>query len=375
MAQQAYGGPASLAFSKHASPNMRQALLATVPPAVSSTVAPQTSTIATREQIAASHNETASDAPIQNSDAQLAVAQGNALKDEVDKHAAKFSRTVSSAVTNTRRLLELIREAVQKEDPTGLKKFDDLWAELEQLFAAANGAKDALPSFLEKQRNNMALYHGSVINETYRESQEELNLQNKKINLQHGLILEHQQAFQDYKTKTASKLKELEELQERVSRLTLEKGHFRGEIDKYAQLLQEEQATKAEDLKRAEGLQKELETLTAMKVKLHSKVESLNKTVSELEDKIQISEQQITERFITELQEKSNLLSKEYTKTANLNTLISTLKTQESNAKQDLMKAKVETKAANEKYSRMSTEHSQTFQVSYRRCETDIYNI
>jgi hypothetical protein len=375
MAQQAYGGPASLAFSKHASPNMRQALLATVPPAVSSTVAPQTSTIATREQIAASHNETASDAPIQNSDAQLAVAQGNALKDEVDKHAAKFSRTVSSAVTNTRRLLELIREAVQKEDPTGLKKVDDLWAELEQLFAAANGAKDALPSFLEKQRNNMALYHGSVINGTYRESQEELNLQNKKINLQHGLILEHQQAFQDYKTKTASKLKELEELQERVSRLTLEKGHFRGEIDKYAQLLHEEQATKAEDLKRAEGLQKELETLTAMKVKLHSKVESLNKTVSELEDKIQISEQQITERFITELQEKSNLLSKEYTKTANLNTLISTLKTQESNAKQDLMKAKVETKAANEKYSRMSTEHSQTFQVSYRRCETDIYNI
>jgi chromosome segregation ATPase len=374
MAQQSYGGPTSLASSKHASPVMRRALLATVPPAVSSTVAPPTCTIATREQIAASHNEAASDATIQNSDAQLAVAQGNALKDEVDKHAANFSRTVSSAVTNTHRLLELIRELVQKEDPAGLKKVDELWAELEQLFAAANGAKEALPNFLEKQRNNMALYHGSVINETYRESQEELNLQNKKINLQHGLILEHQQAFQDYKAKTASKLKELEELQERVSRLTLEKGHFRGEIDKYVQLLEEEQATKSEDLKKAESLQTELETLTALKVQLNSKVESLNKTVSELQNKIQTSEQQITERFNTELHEKSNLLSKEYTKTANLNTLINTLKTQESNAKQDLIKAKAETKAANEKYSRMATEHSQNFQVGYWRREIDVYN-
>jgi chromosome segregation ATPase len=204
-----------------------------------------------------------------------------------------------------------------------------------------------------------------VVNETYSESQEELNLQSKKINLQHGLILEHQQAFQDYKAQTASKLKEIEELQERVSRLTLEKGHFRGEIDKYAQLLEQEQATKAEELKKAEGLQKELETLTTMKVQLNSKVESLLQTIGELQDKIKTTEHQITERFTTELQEKSSLLSKEYAKTANLNTLISTLKVQENNAKQDLMKAKTETKAANEKYSCMATEHSQAFQVSH----------
>jgi hypothetical protein len=363
--QQLYPGPTSLAYSRHASPVMRRALLATVPAAVSSTVAPPNSTIATREQIAASHDDPAVDAAAQNADAQLAIAQGNALKEEVNKHSAKVSHAVSSAVTNTRRLLELIREAVQKEDPSGLKKVDNLWTELEQLVAAANGAKDALPNFLEKQRNNMALYHGSVVNETYRESQEELNLQSKKINLQHSLILEHQQAFQDYKAQTASKLKEIEELQERVSRLTLEKGHFRGEIDKYAQLLEQEQATKAEELKKAEGLQKELETLTAMKVQLNSKVESLLQTIGELQDKIKTTEHQITERFTTELQEKSSLLSKEYAKTANLNTLISTLKVQENNAKQDLMKAKTETKAANEKYSCMATEHSQAFQVSH----------
>jgi hypothetical protein len=46
-----------------------------------------------------------------------------------------------------------------------------LWVELEQIYEAAQGANSALPDFLEKQRNNMALYHGSAMNETYRDSQ------------------------------------------------------------------------------------------------------------------------------------------------------------------------------------------------------------
>jgi hypothetical protein len=352
---------------------MKRALLATVPAAVSSSIASPNNTIATREQIAASHDESANDDVTQNSDAQLAVAQGNALKEEVDKHAAKISQTVSSAVINTRRLLELIREAVQKEDPLALEPVDDLWTELEQLFAAANGAKDALPKFLEKQRNNMALYHGSMMNETYRESQEELNLQNKKINLQHGLILEHQQAFQDYKAQTASKLKEIEELQERVSRLTLEKGHFRGETDKYAQLLEQEQTTKAEDLKKAKALQKEFETLVASKKQLLAEIEGLQKTISELQEKIQSTEHQITERFTTELQGKSDLLAKEAAKNASLNTLVNTLKGQESGLRLEMSKVKADSKSMNDKYDRMITEHSQAFLVSTAEQNTTIF--
>jgi hypothetical protein len=363
MAPQTYGGPTALAFSKYASPSRSRAPLSTVPAIVSSSTAPPDNTIATREQIAASHDGSAVDAATQNPDAQLAAAQGVALKEEVDKHAAKFSRTVSSAITNTRRLLELIREAVQKEDPSTLKTFDNLWAELEQLFAAAKNAKDALPNFLEKQRNNMALYHSSMMNETFRESQDELDLQHKKVSLQHGLILEHQQAFQDYKAQTASKLKEIEELQERVSRLTLEKGHFRGEIDKYAKMLELEQATRAEDLKKAQALQKELETIATSKKQLLLEVEGLEKTINELHEKVQVTKHEITARCTIELQAKSDMLEKESIKTASLNAMVNTLKEQESSAKQEMAKAKAEVKTVTEKYSRMVTEHSQTFSV------------
>ena len=361
--QQPYGGPTALAFSKYASPRLRKAQFA-FPPAVSSThSSPTKNTIATKEQLAASHDESALQMANQNFDAELAVAQGNALKAEVDKHAAKFSRTVSSAVTNTRQLLGLIREAVKKEDASALKTVDDLWVELEQLFEAAKGAKNALPEFLEKQRNNMALYHSSVMNETYHDSQEELNIQNKKVNLQHGLILEHQQAFQDYRAQTAAKLKELEDLQERVSCLTLEKGNFRGEIDKYAQLLEQEQSTKAEDLKKAEALQKELETLTTSKKQLLSEIDELQKTINDLQEKMQAAEHKITDRFTTELKASADLLAKETAKSASLNTLVNTLKEHESNIKMEMEKVKAENKMVNEKYSRIAAEHSQAFSV------------
>jgi hypothetical protein len=166
--QNAYGGPTALAYSKYASPSAKRAQPASFPAAVSSTKsAPANDTIATREQIVASHNESAIDVTNHNSDAELAIAQGNALKEEVEQHAAKFSRSVSAAVTNTHQLL---------------------WTELEQLFEAAQGTKEALPNFLEKQRNNMALYHASVMNETYRDSQDELNMQHKKVSQASSIV-------------------------------------------------------------------------------------------------------------------------------------------------------------------------------------------
>lgn len=221
IASPVYEGPKALGFSKYASPAMRNVQLAVasaVPTSVPSTL---NTTIATKEQLAVM--EPAFEAtPLA---AELAVEQGAALKQEVEQHTIKFSRAVSSAVTNTRQLLSLLREATPSADAV-----DKLWQEMEQLFEAANEAKAALPEFMEKQRDNMSLYHSSMMNETIRETQQELNLQHKKVNTQQSLILEQQDAFQNYKAHTASKLKELESLQERVSRLTLEKGNFRTEV-------------------------------------------------------------------------------------------------------------------------------------------------
>jgi hypothetical protein len=96
-------------------------------------VAKDTTTIATKEQLAVMEPFEATSPA-----AELAVEQGAALKKEVEQHTARFSRAVSSAVENTRQLLNLLREATP-----GAKEVDHLWQELEQLFEAANEAKAA----------------------------------------------------------------------------------------------------------------------------------------------------------------------------------------------------------------------------------------
>jgi chromosome segregation ATPase len=370
MAPQPYNGPTALAYSKYASPHMHRAQLASLPLVVSSAnSSPTRTTIATKEQIAATHHESTADMMAQDADAELAFAQGNSLKDEVEKHSAKFARTVSTTMTNTRKLLNLIREALNKYDAPALETVEELWAELEQHFDAARQSKDALPSFMEKQRNNMALYHATVVNETYRESQEELNMQHKKVNLQHGLILEHQQAFQDYKEKTASKLKELEDLQERVSRLTLEKGNFRGEIDKYTRLLEQEQSIKADELKKVADLHKELETLVASKKQLQEETEALRKTTGDLEETTVAAEQKLADRYTAELKAKDDQLGREATRIMSLNTLINSLKQDEGNNKKGVEKLRVELNNLSEKYTRMGAEHAKAFAVSCRWTE------
>jgi hypothetical protein len=186
MAPGQYQGPTDLASSKYASPSpaQRRAAALAAASAVSSPAAAAPNpdnVIATKEQIAAINTaQTALDMAEDNADAQLAIAQGRNTKDEVEKHTAKLSSTISSTLANTHRLLELIRESMPAADATD-SPVDKLWTELEQLFAAASDAKAALPAFLEKQRNNMSLYHNSMMNEAVRDTQEELNISYKKV--------------------------------------------------------------------------------------------------------------------------------------------------------------------------------------------------
>ena len=186
MAPGQYQGPTHLASSNYASSAQRRTVAAALAAAsaVSSpaAVAPSPdNVIATKEQIATTNTaRTALDTAEDNADAQLAIAQGHNTRNEVENHTAKLSRTLSSTVANTRRLLELIRESMPAADATE-SPVDQLWAELEQLFDATSDAKAALPAFLEKQRNNMSLYHNSMMNEAVRDTQEELNISHKKV--------------------------------------------------------------------------------------------------------------------------------------------------------------------------------------------------
>jgi chromosome segregation ATPase len=140
-----------------------------------------------------------------------------------------------------------------------LKAVEGMWDELEKLQNAALEAKAALPTLLEKQKGNMSLYHTSIVNQAFQDTQEELNTQHKKVNLQHNLILEHQQAFQDYKATVEPKLEEVKELHERVSRLTLEKGAVKDERGEMEQKWKATQAEKDESTKKVEEVQKELD--------------------------------------------------------------------------------------------------------------------
>jgi chromosome segregation ATPase len=144
----------------------------------------------------------------------------------------------------------------------------------------------------------------------------------------------------------------------------LEKGNFHGEIDKYAQLLEKEQTTKAEDLRKAEALQEELDSLVASKQQLLAEVDGHEKTISKLQEKMQTIEQQLTDRFFTELKEKTDLLAKETAKASSLNALINNLKSQESNVQMEMAKVKAEGKLMSDKYNRMTSEHSHAFSVS-----------
>lgn len=177
-----YHGPSALLISKHAIENMNPSAVATKPYFLSALVArPENGAVGTPEQIASSD------------DLQLAVAQNEALKKEVDTHAATFSQSVSSAVANTRNLLQLLRESIEvkPDDETAkrqLKAVDGLGEELERLYKTAQEAKKALPEFLEKQGDNMRLYHNSALAETIAETHQEVALQHKKLSVQYVMF-------------------------------------------------------------------------------------------------------------------------------------------------------------------------------------------
>jgi hypothetical protein len=190
MASDPYQGPVSLGASMYASLQRNTATFPSSPAAIPVPSTPN-SPIAAKEQVAATASTNEPDlamAKVLNPDTQLAFAQNVALKEDVAKHIAQFGKSVRTAVENTHRLLNLIRDSIKQDDPAAavkLQTVDNLWAELEYLFKAADNAKIALPEFLVKHEENMGLYHASMLNETIQNSQAELNLQHKKVNIQY----------------------------------------------------------------------------------------------------------------------------------------------------------------------------------------------
>ena len=130
------------------------------------------------------------------------------------------------------------------------------------------------------------------------------------------------------------------------------------------QLLEEERSTKAEDLRKVTRIEKELETLVDSKKQLLAESDTLRKALQDVQAKMKSSEQEITDRFTTQLKSTADLLAKETQKTTALNTMINELKGGESTARLDADKSKKENKVLNEKYANQAAEHAQAFMVS-----------
>ncbi len=357
MAPSVYSGPLALAQSKHASVQQRKTVPAAVCPAIMSPVLSSIETIATKTQVAAT------DLTLQNAGTQLALLQGNALKQEVEKHAARLTNTISATIMNTRQLLELLRKSMEKENLTDAKIIEHLWAELEQLFTAAQETRAAIPTFIEKQRNSTSLYYASMMNETMQENQEELNIQNKKLNIQSSLIIEQQEAFNDYKLQIAGRLQELQNLHDQVSRLTLEKGHIRAELEESNKLLAEEKAAKKKVNQVCDSLRHEQEALLTSETNLQAECDTLRMELGELQEKSKSTEQQTVGRLTAELQAKVDELAKVAQKITDLNAEIRAMKDETVNAKMETEKLKTENKTVSEKYKMLSGEHGVAFTV------------
>lgn len=158
-------------------------------------------------------------------------------------------------------------------------------------------------------------------------------------------------------------MKDVENLQERVSHLTLEKGNLRTEIDDCMQLLAHERSQGSDNILKTESLQKELEVLVDSNKLLHAEIATLRKRLEDGHSKANATQQETSDRFTAELKSRADLLAKETDKTKALNAMITKLKEAEGTARLDFDRAKKENQGLNTKYYNQTAEHSKAFAV------------
>jgi chromosome segregation ATPase len=159
---------------------------------------------------------------------------------------------------------------------------------------------------------------------------------NRSLTLpRHTLILDHQQAFNDYKlqakatSEELSKAKEkITELQERVSRLTLDKGLYKTEIENYKRQLEDLRSTHAE--------------VTAANAKLQEAVETAEAAAKKSQGEASLQNTQ---------------------KQANLEKRIEELLKNEGVVKKELIQLRAEYGSLQQKFKNQGEEHSKLFAV------------
>lgn len=166
-----------------------------------------------------------------------------------------------------------------------------------------------------------------------------------------------------YKEQTDAKLRGLEALNERVSRLTLEKGNLRTEVDKYAKILEEERSVKEETLSKVSALKKEIETFKDSNKQLLAEIDTLQKRQDDRPDEAKRAKQEAEQRFAAELKSLNDELAEQTKKTTALQAIVEKLGESERTAELEAENAKKENKALGEKFDVQAAEHAKLLKV------------
>lgn len=162
-------------------------------------------------------------------------------------------------------ILNLIREAVKLERPNtadvSLKVVESLQQEMDKLLSTAQQAQDALPNFFKKQEENSELVASARIHQAQQDIQEELDQKDKKNMLEQDLVYGQQQAPKDVDSDANHKNTEL---QERLSRLNLELGLVRTQLDSQNVQVAKAKAAENDASKILEVMEQKLETLVSV---------------------------------------------------------------------------------------------------------------
>ncbi|KAJ4351152.1 uncharacterized protein N0V89_006491 [Didymosphaeria variabile] len=341
-----YFGPISMADSRYASPMRRkqvEALLASNPALQAKKETDNV--LAIREQIAAG----SAAVPFQSTGVQLAQAQGQALEQEIAQHRLVIDQTI----------LNMITDAIKQDRPdtadASLKVVANLQQELQKLVEATRRAQGALPYFLERQKENSSLLASTKIQEAHRDIQQELALKDKKILLGQELHLEQQQAYKDVEANANNRTTEL---QERLTRIHMEHGLLKTELEGTNAQLKKAQATENDAVKAREELEEKLSMLKESKDSLSAKNANIRGTIKDLENKLQAAEKKATEHYEKELRSLTDQLQKEHQKATSLEANLKMLRQADETSRREVEKAKAESKLLSEKYNDQSREYA-----------------
>ncbi|KAF9739069.1 hypothetical protein PMIN02_003092 [Paraphaeosphaeria minitans] len=327
---QPYYGPIGMADSRYASPQRRkqvEALLAADPELQARKTAENI--LALREQAADNHF--------------LVQCAGAQLEQDVTQHMHAVDQTVSTVVAKAHQIVNLISDAIKHERPdtAALKVVENLRQEVNKLVETTRQMQGALPYFLEKQKEDSDLVAGAKYYQAHQDIQLELDQKEKKIKLDQELVNGQQHALKDVEVDSSV---ENAEQQEHISRLQMDLGLVRSEMETQKDELKKAKAAEEDAAKMREVLEEKLETLIVSKRTLSAE----NENIKGLEAKLKAAEDKVKEAA----EDYENQLQKEQQKVA------STLRQADEAYRREFDKVKAELKLQSDKYNNQSTAYA-----------------